>query len=385
LARGRDPKSRQARLFSDLTAAVIYATSILIILNSVLDLNVASLLATSGVIAIILGLALQNTLADVFAGIAVGLDQHFHIGDRVSLDAGVEGVVVQLNWRSIRIQTDGDDLATIPNSTVARAQIVNRSKPTRRRADTLEIVAPSDVASGTVIELLGQATLLSPSVLSAPAPSITIRQSGLESSAYAVSFCVSDSSILSQAKSTLLRQTRRLFRHAGVGRPAPMTPVELLGSLILFEALSPAELKALVAALIVHSTEPGETIFEQGDVATSIFVIEAGVLEISRNNSGSGTETLGRLGAGEYVGELGLITNSPRAFTLKSLTHARVLELPGTSLRHLLQSNEPLNAAMERSVRRGLALLDRDEGARALIPSEQTSDLFARIRAFFHV
>jgi CRP-like cAMP-binding protein len=80
----------------------------------------------------------------------------------------------------------------------------------------------------------------------------------------------------------------------------------------------------------------------------SIFVIEAGVMEISRNNSESGAETLGRLGAGEYVGELGLITNSPRAFTLKSLTHARVLELPGASLRHLLQSNEALNAAMER-------------------------------------
>jgi small-conductance mechanosensitive channel len=190
-------------------------------------------LATSGVVAIILGLALQNTLADVFAGIAVGLDQPFHVADRVSLDAGVEGVIVQLNWRSIRIQTDGDDIATVPNSTVAKGQIINRSKPTRRRADTLEIVAPSDVASGTVIELIRQATLLCPSVLSAPAPSITIRQSGLESSTYAVSFFVSDSSVLSLAKSTLLRQTRRLFRHAGIGRPAPMTPIELLGSLIL--------------------------------------------------------------------------------------------------------------------------------------------------------
>jgi CRP-like cAMP-binding protein len=163
-----------------------------------------------------------------------------------------------------------------------------------------------------------------------------------------------------------------------------MTPIELLGSLILFEALSPAELQALVAALIVHSTEPGETIFEQGDVATSIFVIEAGVMEISRHNP-SGAETLGRLGPGEYMGELGLITNSPRAFTLNSLTHARVLELPGASLLDLLQSNGALNAAMERSVRRGLAMLDRDDGARGALPSEQTEDLFGHIRAFFHV
>jgi small-conductance mechanosensitive channel len=188
LVRGRDPKSRQARLFSELIAAAVYTTSVFIILNSVLDLNVASLLATSGVVAIILGLALQNTLADVFAGIAVGLDQPFHVGDRVSLGDSVEGVIVELNWRSIRIETDGDDLATIPNSAVARSQIVNRSKPTGRRADTLEVVTTSDVAPGTVFELMRQATLLCPSVLSAPNPSITIRQSGLESSTYAVSF-----------------------------------------------------------------------------------------------------------------------------------------------------------------------------------------------------
>jgi small-conductance mechanosensitive channel len=385
LVRGRDPKSRQARLFSELIAAAIYTTSIFIILNSVLDLNVASLLATSGVVAIILGLALQNTLADVFAGIAVGLDQPFHVGDRVSLGDGVEGVIVELNWRSIRIETDGDDLATIPNSTVARSQLINRSKPTGRRADTLEVVTPSEVAPGTVFELMRQATLLCPSVLSDPSPSITIRQSGLETSTYAVSFFVADSAVLSEAKSTLLRQTRRLFRHAGIGRPARMPHSELLGSLILFEALSPAELEALAAALIVHSTEPGEVIFEQGDVATSIFVIEAGVMEIWRYSSELGAQMLGRLGAGEYVGELGLITNSPRAFTLRSLTRARVLELPGVSLRDLLQSNEALNAAMERSVRRGLDMLDRDDGARATLPSEQTPDLFARIRLFFQI
>jgi CRP-like cAMP-binding protein len=153
----------------------------------------------------------------------------------------------------------------------------------------------------------------------------------------------------------------------------------------LFEALSSAELEAPAAALIVRSTEPGDVIFEQGDVATSIFVIEDGVMEICRNSSGSGAQMLGRLGAGEYVGELGLITNSPRAFTLRSLTHARVLELPGVSLRHLLQSNQALNAAMERSVRRGLDMLDRDDGARASLPSERTPDLFARIRLFFHI
>ena len=64
-ARERDPKSRNARLFSDLAAAIIYLAAGLIILNSVFGLNVSGVVVTSGVVAIVLGLALQNTLADV--------------------------------------------------------------------------------------------------------------------------------------------------------------------------------------------------------------------------------------------------------------------------------------------------------------------------------
>jgi small-conductance mechanosensitive channel len=385
LARGRDAKSREARLFSDLTAAVIYIAAILIILNFVLDLNIAGVVATSGVIAIILGLALQNTLADVFAGIAVGVEQPFRVGDRVSISDSVEGTVVQMNWRSVRIQTDDDNLATIPNSLVAKGQVINQSAPSRRRFASVEIAAPASVAAETVIELMRQATLRCPGILATPAPSLTIKRAGLASCTYAVGFFVADTPLIAGAKSQLLRQIRRLFHHAGINRPTPMSTVERLGSLVLFEALSPAELEALAATLITRSTEPDEVIFHQGAPSTSIFVIEAGVLEISRRLADGTSGSLGRIGPGEYIGELGLITNLPRAYSLTSLTHGRMLELPGASLTHLLSSNTALSAAMERSVRRGMAMLDRDDAARAVHPVEEATDLFARIRAYFGV
>src|SRR5262249_43851247 len=261
------------------------------------------LLVTSGVIAIVLGLALQNTLADVFCGLAIGLEQPFHVGDRISIGDSVEGIVVQMNWRSVRIHTDGEDLATVPNSLVAKGQITNRSVPTRRRAGTVEIVAPADVAPDAIMDLMWQATLLCPSVLSEPSPSVTIRRSGLKSSTYAVSFFVSDSSILATAKSALLRQARRLFRYAGVGRPAPMSAVELLRSLTLFEALSREEVERLTSELVGQSVAPGDTIFEEGAVSSSIFVIEVGVFELSRHSGQSSSRFLGRIGAGEYIGE----------------------------------------------------------------------------------
>src|SRR5580704_13996665 len=94
---------REARLFPDLTTAAIYTAAVLVVLISVLALPIGGLLATSGVLAIVLGLALQNTLADVFAGIAFGIEAPFNVGDRISLGDKTEGTVVQMNWRSIRI------------------------------------------------------------------------------------------------------------------------------------------------------------------------------------------------------------------------------------------------------------------------------------------
>lgn len=383
VARGQNQRSRQVRLFSDLSAAIIYITAILIILNSVLGLNITSLVATSGVIAIVLGLALQSTLADVFSGIAVGLERPFHVGDRVSLGDNIEGTVVQMNWRSVRIQTDGDDTATIPNSLVSKGQIINHSVPTRHRSTSIEIVAPTEVAPATVLELMRQATLLCPTLLTNPAPSFALRRSGMQTSTYATGFHVADSPAVADAKSMLLRQTRRMFRHAGVGRPAPVTPAELLSAVVLFEALSADEIAGMVANLVTSVIEPGDTIFEQGDVATSFYIIEAGVIEIARKMPNGPSQTIGRIGPGEYIGEIGLITGSPRAYTMKALTHARIAEVSGKCLKDLLKANKALHAAMERSVRRGLDLLDRDDAARAVEPAEHRTDLLARMKAFF--
>jgi small-conductance mechanosensitive channel/CRP-like cAMP-binding protein len=384
-ARGRDPRARNARLFSDLAAGVIYIATALIVLNSVLDLNVGGLVVTSGVIAIVLGLALQNTLADVFSGIAVSLERPFQVGDEVAVGDGVEGVIVQINWRSVRIQTDGDDLATVPNSIVAKGTIINRSVPTRRRAATVEVVAPVHASSSMVMELMRQATLLCPAMLSEPAPSITIRRVGLRSVTYAARFLVADSPALAGARSQFLHQTRRLFRHAGVGQASALQPAELLGSLAEFSALSSAELDRLAETVVAHAVEPGDIVFEQGAPAFSLYVVAAGVMETSRTTPDDDLAVLARLAVGDVIGELGLVAQAPRAFRLKALTHGRVLELPGDCLAHLQRSNPGLDAAVQRSAGDAQALIDRDEAARAAPPPMPAATLLARARALLGI
>src|SRR5277367_2538837 len=242
---------REARLFPDLTAAAIYAAAVLVVLISVLALPIGGLLATSGVLAIVLGLALQNTLADVFAGIAFGIESPFNVGDRISLGDQVEGTVVQMNWRSIRILTDGDDVAIVPNSVVAKSDIVNRSFPTRVRSAFIELSCPAAANPERVIDTLEQATLLCPTIVPAPLSSAALTRLGSTECRYRVNFSVSDTEHLSTTKDQLLRHARRQLYYAGLYFPCaaqdgrtldeatdrPSSVLPLLKDITLFETL----------------------------------------------------------------------------------------------------------------------------------------------------
>jgi small-conductance mechanosensitive channel len=385
MALGRDARSRQARLFSDLAAGAIYLTAVLIILNSVLDLPVKGLLATSGVIAIVLGLALQNTLADVFSGIAVGLEQPFHVGDRVTIGDHAEGIIVQMNWRSIRVQTDGEDLATIPNSIVAKSQIINRSVPTERRAASVEIPTLSTARSEMLMDLTRQAVLLCPAILEQPAPSVAIKHIGTRTTTIGVTYFVARTPDMSTAKSQLLRQVRRLFRHAGVPGGSVETPEELLASLALFESLSSDQISQLAQALMARSLAVGETMFEQGSRGAALYVVRSGIFEIVRDEASGARTAYGRIGPGEYLGEISMMTGEPRPVTVTALTTATMFELPRSALEALLGKDSGLSAALERSVQRGLALLDRDSAARTCQPLDPGGTLLTRIRDFLHL
>ncbi len=213
--------SREGRLFSDLLAGLLYLAVALTIASTVFRLPIGGLVATSGVIAIVLGLALQSTLADVFSGIAVGLERPYGIGDLISLDGLVEGEVIQINWRSVQIRTFGNDVATVPNSVVAKSRIVNRSAPSPVRTDA--VVLPCDAAfePQRVIELLHRAVLLCPEILEAPAPFVALTRIGRQLERIQRQLLGRPTAgSWADAKCNLLQQARRQFRAAGMLRPS---------------------------------------------------------------------------------------------------------------------------------------------------------------------
>jgi small-conductance mechanosensitive channel/CRP-like cAMP-binding protein len=387
---------REARLFPDLTAAAIYTAAVTVVLISVLALPIGGLLATSGVLAIVLGLALQNTLADVFAGIAFGIEAPFNVGDRISLGDKTEGTVVQMNWRSIRILTDGDDVAIVPNSVVAKSDIVNRSFPTRVRSAFIELSCPATSSPERVIDTLHQATLLCPPILPAPLSSAVLTRLGSQENRYRVNFSVSDTEHLSTTKDLLFRHARRQLYYSGLYYPRtsqdirapqeageqPLPVLPLLQDIMIFEALGAAQLGELASHLMPRALEPGEVLFAQGGTDATLFIVLSGILEIRQQTELSGQQTVGFIGAGDYIGEVSLLTGAPYAATAAARTHCKVYGLDCHVLKPLLAANSDLFAEFDRSARRGLAILQREVAVRAADDSAHQS-LLHRIRAFF--
>jgi len=391
-----DRKSREAKLFIDLVAAAIYVGAGLIVLKSVLALSVGGLVATSGVVAIVLGLALQNTLADVFSGIAVDIEAPFQVGDRISLGNNTEGQVVEMNWRSIRIQTDGADIAIIPNSVVAKLEIINRSVPTRVRAVSVQLWCAASADPERVVEVLQEATMLCPPILQTPAQSVTLSRIGPLWSSYTVSFSVPDTQSVATTKSLLLRYARKQLHHArlltnertrsaqsNADRPHTILPIrQILREIALFECLQPAQIEELAAHVTTRLLEPGEVLFKQGEADATLYIVASGIIEVTQTND-SRSVALGRLGAGEYVGEIGLLTGAPHSATAQARTHSYIHHLPREAIEPLLKANVELTAAFEKSIRRGLDVLNRSVATRATETVDASGQLLQRIRSFF--
>src|SRR5215471_5742847 len=124
-------RPREAKLLQDLLAGLIYLAALFAIITYVFDLPIQGLLATSGAVAIILGLALQSTLGDVFSGVVLSFSRPYRPGDWISLEGGTDGRVIEMSWRATSILTARRDLAIVPNSTIAKSKIVNVSSPSR--------------------------------------------------------------------------------------------------------------------------------------------------------------------------------------------------------------------------------------------------------------
>ncbi|MBF0202265.1 MAG: ABC transporter substrate-binding protein [Desulfamplus sp.] len=135
-------KRKVPNLIRHFTAALIYVFAFCGIVAFVWHQTLTSLLATSGLFAMIIGLAVQGNIANVFSGIIINLDRPFSVGDWIKINEIDAVNVVDMTWRTIRLETLTQHVVFIPNGRVADSVVVNYSKNESIRIDMFLHVSP---------------------------------------------------------------------------------------------------------------------------------------------------------------------------------------------------------------------------------------------------
>ena len=152
-----DYQPHARRLFADLASGMLYIVAFVGIMDTVFKQPISAYLATSGVLAIVLGLALQNTLSDVFSGLAINIERPFGAGDWITMNDTVEGQIIEIDWRATRIRTFANEMVVIPNSVIAKAIVTNHRKLNEPYISSLSLKIDSAVSPARVIKALESA------------------------------------------------------------------------------------------------------------------------------------------------------------------------------------------------------------------------------------
>jgi len=128
--RERDPATgvAQPSLVAKASRGAVLLVGLMLALSNA-GLEVGPLLTALGVGSLAIGLALQPTLSNFFAGIYLSMSKPIRVGDFIELDDGTQGEVVDIGWRATKVRHLANNLAIIPNSRLGEMRILNYSMP----------------------------------------------------------------------------------------------------------------------------------------------------------------------------------------------------------------------------------------------------------------
>lgn len=366
------------KIVRHLLTALIYLLAFFGIVAFVFEQKLTSLLATSGMIAMIVGMAIQINIANIFSGIAINLERPFRIGDWVKVGSFKEGRVVDINWRTTRIQSRDDTIVSIPNSQASESSIENFSFPSSGYWKYFTIHVDPSHPPERVKKILLDAALAADGVLSDPAPAtrflgMTAGMTGQSESwaaNYLISIYVDDYGKKFAHNEMIWTNVWSHLKHAGIKhvmerKDMHMTldgirhkdkklskPLSILKEMDIFEPFSDEAKEFLSQRMRYRYYPPGEIIVRQGDEGESLFIIVEGTLGVWADKKSTDPYTgktrkkaieVARLGAGNFFGEMALLTGEPRTATIISVTETYLYEITKEDIYPLIEKQPEIS------------------------------------------
>jgi len=355
------------------------------------------LLTTSAVGAVVVGFALQDTLGNLFAGLAIQIEKPFRVGHWVQI-GDREGQVQEITWRATKLRTKAGQFLIVPNSVMSKEPVLNFSEPTVPTRIEVEIGAsyasPPNEVKRAIHEAIANATL----AMRTPEPQVVIKGFGASSIDYVAQFWIEDYAVDRSARDQVRTNLWYTFRRDNIDIPFPIQvqydrteePLRtaqhiaeasaLLGGLDLFKTLDVDARYNLSKASREHLFAAGEAIVRQEAEGDSMFVLLDGRARVVVEPSG---QEVAVIEAGAFFGEMSMLTGDRRSATVRALTDARVLEIAASDFRALAAANPGLvdHISTIMSERR-TGLDDARSAAATVVASDGKRTFLERMRRF---
>ena len=321
------------------------------------DANLGALFTTSALFGVILGLALQDTLGNFFAGISLQADRPFQVGDVITVGAQRHtGVVEEISWRAIKIRTFQNHVVLINNSSAAKEpiEVCPRNNLNARLVffNTLYTDSPAK-AIHVVREAVREADNVSQKIV----PIVRIRNLGDNGVEYELKYWLEDYAKYNDTDALVRQRIWYAFKRNGLTAAFPTRTlfierthlrerdggalVERLSAVDIFAPLSAEETTMLAGAAVRHVFAPGEVVIRAGEPGSSMFVVHNGRVLVQISDNGR-PRTVATLNEGDFFGEMALFTGEPRTANVVAAEETEVLEIGHAAMKKVFDTNPDL-------------------------------------------
>ena len=376
-----------------------------------IGVELGQIITTSAVLTAVLAFAMQDTLGNLLAGVAIQLDDSVRLGDWVEVDH-IAGRVVEINWRATSLETRNWETVVLPNSLLLKQRFSilgrRRGQPLQWRRwvwfeITLETL-PSQIIQ-LIEKSMREASL--PNVASDPPPNCLLFSVENGVARYAVRYWLTDlllddptdSNVRTLIDAALRRNDRRLTspifnifmskeHEYGDARHKRHTAERMgtLRHLPLFEMLGEDELQTLADQLKFTPFVLGDIMLEQDQISDWLYILVRGQADMFCRKDDGQELMLGKLMGGDFFGEMGLLTNEPSRYGVRAAGNVECYRVSRRVFQEVFIQREELLSSLSSVLATRLqdqqTLLEKYAHHPRQAPQQQ-SELLASLRAFF--
>ena len=397
----RSNEYKISSLLRNVFSIIIYVVAFFVVFNSQYpDVNLAALFTTSTILGVVIGLALQDTLGNLFAGLAIQADQPFQIGDVISVPGKGAGAVENISWRGVQIRTFQNKLIVISNSVLGKEaiEIAPRDNLNARIVNFSTLYSDSPAATiQTVREVVRQIENVSPKIR----PIVRIKNLGDSGLEYEIKYWLEDYTKYNDTDAQIRQRVWYAFQREKIQFAYPTRTLhvetktqenvffetndeiyERLSDVSIFAPLSDEETKRLADNALLRVFAPDEAIVRQGQPGHSMFVVNRGAVSVEIKEAGA-SKILRNLREGDFFGEMGLLTGQPRTATVIAREETEVLEINNLCLKPILEDNPELVKTLSQIIEERRLAMDKMEKAAEKIKIADKDGVFDSIKKFF--